>query len=238
MKIAISRGDNSGSYALYENWLKKIDPSIECVNLYGLSIKEAFKILGSCSGILLSGGNDISPDLYGKSNQIESCLNIDKLRDELEISIINKTIQIKLPVLAICRGQQILNVAMGGTLICDIEKDIKTNINHKLDGIEKNFCFHNITLKNTSLINKIYNSDNAIVNSYHHQAIDRIADCFKVTAYSEDNIIEAIEWKDPSMRSFLLGVQWHPERMNADDISSVSIAKTFIDASRSFQNQN
>ncbi len=237
MKIAISKGDNIGNYPLYKIWLEMVDPTIECINLYGLSKNNAIEEIRKCSGLLISGGNDIHPKFYNKNNQESRCFNIDKYRDELELELINNAITLEIPILAICRGQQILNVAMGGTLILDIEEDFDKCIKHKLEGDQKNLCFHKITIANNSLLRNIYNEDNATVNSYHHQAIEKLANSFKVTAYADDKIIEAIEWNDPQNKSFLLGVQWHPERMKLDDIVSIAIAQAFLNASKAY-NQN
>ncbi len=238
MKIAISRGDSIGNYPKYEQWLKNIDPSIECINLYGLTEDIALDKLKNCSGLLLSGGNDISPDLYNTIDEDNLCLDIDNERDELEIEVINKALEYKMPVLAICRGLQILNVALKGTLILDIEKEIGTDIKHKFDGIEKDFCYHNINIFDNSILKNIYNSNTASVNSYHHQAIAQISDELIITASTNDTIVETIEWKHPEGKSFLLGVQWHPERMNVEDKGSIKLAQTFIQNCKQFYTIN
>ncbi len=234
MNIAISRGDNIGSYPKYESWLKNSNPTITCYNLYNLPERNSKELLKTCSGLLLTGGNDISPDLYGKPDETNRCPNIDKQRDDSEIKFIHEAIKLGMPILAICRGQQILNVALGGTLIVDIEEDHNKIIKHKLDGDQKDNCFHTINIELNSILNTINKSQQANVNSFHHQALDRVADCLKVTAIAEDGIIEAIEWKESKDKSFLLGVQWHPERMDIKDEDSNLIAKVFLEASNSF----
>jgi len=236
MKIALSKGDNIGNYPLYKIWLQNIDTTIEYINLYGLSYIDAVKELESCSGLLLSGGNDIYPGFYGNASSENRCLNIDKYRDELELELINKAISLEMPIIAICRGQQILNVALGGSLIIDIEEDFNNNVKHKFEGTQKDHCFHNVSIQNNSLLNTIYNKDNAYVNSYHHQAVGKLASKLRCTAYTEDKIIEAVEWNEPDNKSFLLGVQWHPERMKFSDKGSIAIAQAFLEASKSYDN--
>lgn len=212
-----------------------VDPTIECINLYGLSKNNAIEEIKNCSGLLLSGGNDINPEFYSKIDQESRCFNIDKYRDELELELIIKSINLEIPILAICRGQQILNVSMGGSLIIDIEEDFDKSIKHKLEGDQKNLCFHNITIEYNSKLKTIYKVDNTIVNSFHHQAIEILAKNLKVVAFADDKIIEAIEWNNPQNKSFLLGVQWHPERMKLDDIGSIAIAQAFLDASKAYK---
>lgn len=234
LKIAISRGDNTGSYPKYQQWISACESGVELINLYGLSNKDAETTLKQCSGLLLSGGNDIHPYFYSKPEKEEKCTAIDEERDTLEFLLILKALELQLPVLAICRGIQMLNVVLGGTLIADIPTEFPTEVKHHKEGELKDHCFHEINILPNSLLNSIANNDETVVNSYHHQAIEHESEILKVTASSQDGIIEAVEWKNPEGRPFLLGVQWHPERMNNYNIFSLSIAAAFIDAARDY----
>lgn len=235
LKIAISRGDLQGSYPMYQQWINACEHGVELINLYGMSSKDAEFQLMKCSGLLLSGGNDIHPYHYNKSEKADKCISIDDQRDTLEFLVILKALSLNLPILGICRGMQMLNVVLGGNLITDIPSEVATDILHHREGDQKDNCFHEINILPNSLISAIVNQKTAFVNSYHHQSIDCISGILTVSATSPDGIIEAIEWKNPEERPFLLGVQWHPERMNNYDIFSLSIAVAFIDAARAYK---
>jgi len=237
LKIAISRGDNTSSYAKYQEWINACEKGIELVNLYGLSIQQQEEILNECSALLLSGGNDIHPFHYRKNEKAFLCKETDDNRDKQELIVIMNALGLNMPVLGICRGLQILNVACGGSLITDIPSEYPTEIKHHLEGDLKEHCFHKINLVPETLMYSIGTADNYVVNSYHHQAIEQCAPIFRISATSEDGIIEAIEWKNPENRPFLLAVQWHPERMNTYDDFSLSIAAAFIDAARDYNSR-
>lgn len=147
-------------------------------------------------GLILCGGDDISPEFYNEENT--NCKKIDFFRDKYEFELLEKFIFLKKPVLAICRGIQIVNVFFGGTLYQNIE-------NHKNnDGTD---LFHQVTAKERFLKN-LYGED-FLVNSCHHQAIKDLGKNLCVTAISPDNVIEGIVHKSLS----IIGVQWHPERI-------------------------
>ena len=148
-------------------------------------------------GILLTGGGDILPSLY-KEEKEPPTKGIDLERDNFEISVLKKSVEKGIPVLGICRGIQIINVAYGGSLYQDLPQHT----------YNKN---HTVTIKGGSFLEKLFHKRDIEVNSYHHQGIKRVAEPFDVIAKTEDNIIEAIILKDD--KKFVLGVQWHPERM-------------------------
>lgn len=234
LKIAISRGDNEGNYPKYQEWINACESNVELTNLYGMLPKNAELLLEKCSGLLLSGGNDIHPYHYKKPKKEDKCKSIDDKRDTLEFLLILKALSLNMPILGICRGMQMLNVVLDGNLITDIPSEISTTILHQKENDQKDNCFHEITILPYSLLHAIINQETLIVNSYHHQAIDHCSDILKVTAKSQDGIVETIEWKHPEERPFLLGVQWHPERMENYDIYSLGIAAAFIDAARDY----
>ena len=123
--IALSKASGSENYERYAKWLCSFDSRINCVDLINKTPNEAALMLEKCSGLVLTGGPDVNPAFYGKPKEYKRC-ELDKKRDTLEFALINKAIQLKLPILAICRGEQIINVAMGGSLIVDIPTDKKT----------------------------------------------------------------------------------------------------------------
>lgn len=227
VKIALSKGIGSANYELYASWLNKIDGEVEIINLYDLSVEDALKELESCNGLVLTGGPDVHPRYYGKDFDTARC-KIDLYRDSLEFALIKKAEQMKLPVLAICRGLQIINVAYGGSLIVDIPEDTESEIPHQIVDSD---VYHNVSVVEGTLLHSISESLFGVVNSNHHQAIDRIADVFVVNAVSPDGIIEGIEYKDKD-KPFFIGVQWHPERMETDNRLSEYIGIAFLNEVR------
>lgn len=129
-----------------------------------------------------------------------------------------------MPVLGICRGEQILNVSNGGSLFTDIPTDIGKKVSHRNDTM----AYHHITIKEGTLLYKICGVKEGIVNSAHHQCVDKIAGNFVVSANADDGVVEAYELRDRNFQPFMLGVQWHPERLPKDSPLSLPIAKYFI----------
>jgi putative glutamine amidotransferase len=227
IQIAISKGSGSEGYEKYEKWLHKHYPNAKVVDLYQMSLEDAQKELEQSSGLLLSGGPDVHPWFFGKEYDTLRC-SIDNWRDTLEFALIEKAKRLKLPVLGICRGLQILNVANGGSLIIDIPDDVGSSVIHQ--DTTENEAMHSIKIDTSSVFYGITKVDNGVVNSNHHQAIDVIAATFVASSYSEDGIIESIEYKYPEHKPFLLAVQWHPERLDNSEALSGAIANAFIDA--------
>ncbi len=224
--IAISKGSGSEHYEQYAKWLKSIDSNIICVDLYFKSNKEAMDIISRADGILLTGGPDIHPLRYGKNEDTNRC-EIDLKRDSLEFTIIDSALKKKIPIFGICRGLQILNVALGGSLIVDIPEDFGKRIKHRSD--DGNICTHDVYLiNNNSATSQIISLSKGQVNSYHHQGIDKLAKDLIVTVMANDSLPEAIEWKDMKSRSFLMAVQWHPERLDRNNNYSKPFAVEFI----------
>jgi len=166
-------------------------------------------ILKLIDGLLLSGGSDICPSFYKEKVMIQNLL-VSKQRDQFEINLTKKALLRNVPVLGICRGMQLLNVAAGGTLYQDINQYNLTSFNHKVNGEEENYGTHYVRLVKDKLLFKIFQTDCLKVNSIHHQAVAELAEGFCANAHAEDGIIEGIENLDYLLA---LGVQWHPERM-------------------------
>ena len=194
VRIGFSRATGEERYQLYVDWLKSIDPAFEYINFYGCTIPEALDLLEKCSGFVLTGGPDIHPSYYNKPDEVHKC-EIDLYRDALEFPLIEKALEMKIPILAICRGEQILNISQGGDLIVDIESDYDSTTNHKSEKDQSNY--HKIYIDNSSELYKISQMTSFDIVTSHHQAVKTLAACFRPTAFADDKIIEAYEWKDP-----------------------------------------
>jgi putative glutamine amidotransferase len=158
-------------------------------------------------GIIISGGPDVNPGIYGKAQEKDRCESIDNRRDSLELRMIKYAIENKIPLLGICRGHQILNVANKGSLIIDIPSDYDTTIIHRRGGD------HMVKIVEGTLLSELITPDSGLVNSSHHQAVETLAPGYRATAFARDGIIEAIEPVEPDGHPFILGVQWHPETL-------------------------
>jgi len=168
-------------------------------------------VIDSVQGLLLTGGGDVRPDLYGVV--VHPAFDpAEPGRDEYEIELVRLAMEKDVPILAICRGVQLLNVARGGTLIQHIPDEVGTTVEHRIK--EPRFAIaHDVWLTQDSLLERtlrerLDDADSCAVNSRHHQAPKDLGEGLVATATAPDGVIEAIE--DPSRR-FCLGVQWHPE---------------------------
>ncbi|MCL5773693.1 MAG: gamma-glutamyl-gamma-aminobutyrate hydrolase family protein [Firmicutes bacterium] len=155
-------------------------------------------------GLLLTGGTDVSPARYGEA-PVPECHEPDLVRDELEIKLVKEALEKGLPVFGICRGIQLLNVAMGGTLV----QHLGTSERHKSLAPDKALVVHEVTVEEGTKLYKIVGTGKIGVNSRHHQAVEKVGKGLVVSARStEDDVIEAVEMPD---KEFVLAVQWHPE---------------------------
>ena len=177
----------------------------------GTSVDDALQDL---DGLMLTGGEDVDPALYGEAAHA-TVTDVNHARDDFELGLIRAARERDLPLLAICRGIQVLNVACGGSLVQDIPSQVTSDVNHRITSPpnESFAVAHEVWLERDSLLERLLRdtlegSDTCNVNSRHHQAVARVADGFRVSATAPDGVIEAIE--DPAAR-FCLGVQWHPE---------------------------
>jgi putative glutamine amidotransferase len=168
----------------------------------------------SAAGLLLAGGGDVRPEIYGAAPHA-TYHAAESGRDEYEIELIRRALDVDMPVFAICRGIQVLNVARGGTLVQDIPSEVAGALAHKLT-VPPNEPFtlaHEVWLEKGSLVARLMDdpdsdADSRQVNSRHHQAVKTLGDGLVAVATAPDGVIEAVE--DPSRR-FCVGVQWHPE---------------------------
>lgn len=171
-------------------------------------------VMGAIGGLLLTGGEDVAPARYGAQPH-PSVVDVDPVRDEFEIALIAEGRRRNLPIFAICRGIQILNVACGGTLVQDIPSEVTGALDHSwtVPPHKPYDLAHEVWIDKDTLLarlmrERLSDTDACETNSRHHQAIKQVAEGFRVSATAPDGVIEAIE--DPAAR-FCLGVQWHPE---------------------------
>jgi putative glutamine amidotransferase len=225
LTIALSKGHGSEHYVNYIPWIKSSGRDLEIIDMIDMKPEEAATALEKCDGLVLSGGADVDPAKYGKGYETDRC-EMDTRRDSLEFALIKKARKMKLPILGICRGEQILNVAFGGSLVIDIPSDIGSTY-HSCPNPDT--CFHGITLKKGTILEKLCNLQKGIINTNHHQCVDKLAPHFRVSAKSDDGVIEGYEWKNPKGKPFLLAVQWHPERLERNSPFSQPILKAFIE---------
>jgi len=216
----------------YLRWIKRIDPNVEFVKLsYHFKNEE---MTGNVDGLVLTGGGDVHPALYGVSEAIDRVEEVNELRDAFEFKVIEKALEREIPILGICRGMQVMNVYLGGTLIIDLPiAGYDDHATH--DGQE--FC-HPLAIDPHSMLGSIIGPNPHKVNSIHHQAVDQLGKGLKVVAKSDDGITEALEWVLKDRMPFLLLVQWHPERMvDFDNPCSRNVAEYFMkEVSRSISN--
>lgn len=185
-------------------------------------------------GVLLTGGEDVHTEIY--RDDLPQTLKktvqpADPERDAFELMLVDEVFRQRKPLLAICRGQQLLNVALGGTLIVDIPSEMPGAINHsRLD--KKDKIVHDAKVDGGSLLAKATGTTTLGVNSSHHQAVKKVAKPLRITAVSIDGIVEGLELGPASRHflPFLLAVQFHPERLFTRHNEHLGIFKTFITA--------
>lgn len=221
LKIALTKQTKS-----YTTWIESYEDNVEFFNLYEMDLNTAMRLLSFCDGLIVTGGEDVYPGLYNQASDTLRCGTIDKFRDELEFAAIDMAIKRKMPILGVCRGQQILNVFQGGSLYVDIPSDVGNKVMHRQEDWKN--CFHTVSIVEETQLYRISGVKSGKTNSNHHQAINKLGSELKISAYSTDKLPEAIEWEDREDKGFLMAVQWHPERMDTQDPLSASIAKEFL----------
>ncbi len=179
-------------------------------------------------GLLLSGGGDIHPRFF-KGEDHPRIYGVSEVRDQLELDLLTLVLKAHKPLLAICRGIQILNVAFGGSLYTHIEDQHPNAMKHAgFPGHPRDKIAHTASLTCGSLLHKIFQADDVPVNSLHHQGVDRIGEGLEAIAFAPDGLVEGLAVKG---ERFALGVQWHPECL-PDDPGMQALFRAFVEACR------
>jgi putative glutamine amidotransferase len=198
-RVAVARWEHIPGERLENYWRRVREAGLEPIDCSHPGMK-----LSGAHALLLTGGIDVSPDVYGEPVSPQTG-ETSRARDEFELGLLRDALDLDLPVLAICRGHQLLNVAMGGSLLQHIESGA-----HEA-GDDLVSTQHDATLAPGTKLHAIYGQDRLRVNSRHHQAVtqDRVAKGLTVTATTHDGLVEGLE---SEAHTWVVSVQWHPER--------------------------
>ncbi len=181
-------------------------------------------------GFLLTGGGDVDPAAFNEPPH-PTLYEVAPARDRLEIALVHSAMEAKKPLLAVCRGIQVLNVALGGTLFQDVGSDPGTEIQHTQDK-PRDEPTHPVKVMAGSRLARVLGTTDLLVNSMHHQAVKAPGKGLVPVAFALDMIVEGVETEDPDPERFLLGVQWHPEELTRKDPTARRLFSALIDASR------
>lgn len=219
-------------FAMGKNYVRSL---IECgaapVMLpTGLDLQSVHEMYAQVDGVLFTGGSDIDPAYFGEARHPET-YGIDADRDEVEVALTQWTMQDDKPAFSICRGIQVVNVALGGSLIQDIPSqwqagNLLEHRGHKI-GAARDQVLHDVCVEPNCKLASILGAGNVGTNSFHHQALGRIGDGLVITSRAPDGIIESVEAPD---RRWFVGVQWHPEEMTAGRADMMALFQSFVDA--------
>lgn len=218
--------EDASIHRVTENMTKAVAAmNVEMITLdYPLNQEEFDKILPALDGVIMAGGPDVHPKYFGQ--EIDPyCGAITEDRDIMELYVMKWAMENDIPVLGVCRGMQLINVALGGTLHQDVVHHMGI-VHRQSEGM---VYWHDAVFEGDSMLRRLVGSERYPVNSYHHQAVDRLADGLVATAYNPDGLIEAYE--RPASR-FLMAVQWHPEVSYFRDSFSRKIFDLFLEACR------
>jgi putative glutamine amidotransferase len=223
----------SGDFSKIEKYVKAVqgaggEPVI--VSL-GRSREELKKLMGTLDAVVLSGSPaDVDPSLFHAARHPKTA-ETDPYRDHTDFALLEYAFAERKPVLAICFGIQSLNIFLGGTLVQDIPSEVGTNVEHEWEDAKgAPETFHSVNIDRQSMLATIAGGNEARVNSSHHQSILQPGRNLRVVARSEDQVVEAVEWTGDS--NWVMGVQWHPERMVEKDALAQSLFRTLIGAAR------
>ena len=205
----------------YISWIKKD----EVIILDAYTINNTDSILQLADGIILTGGEDINPLQYNDTTNLDVCGDINYNRDTLERKLFDFAMKYKIPLIGVCRGMQMMNVASGGTLYGDIPSEIGTNVIHR----SKKGALHKIVITDTCSFIFPLECDTLLVNSYHHQGLKKLPNNLRVIAKSFDGLPEAVAIKSSS-HPFMIAVQFHPERLGQENVIYKTMKDSFYKA--------
>lgn len=232
MSLKIGITETATNYQNYVNWIKQPIEGFDVVEIVELSFtKGNFMDWKQCDAIVFTGGVDIHPGFHSSKYTLRYPFAPEEfsiVRDEFELNILERAIERKLPILGICRGLQLINSFLGGSLHLD-NGEQKNKIHKKEFDIDKQ---HTVKVIPDTYLSRIVCISEGTVNSAHHQSINLLAESLAVSAVSDDDVIEAVEWKNKS-NQFFIAVQWHPERMlDLESPFSKNLKLAFFEAAK------
>ncbi|NBN89664.1 MAG: gamma-glutamyl-gamma-aminobutyrate hydrolase family protein [Actinobacteria bacterium] len=193
----------------------------------------AVDLVGRFDGLLLMGGPDVDPELYGQEPH-STTYGVDRFQDDFEIGLLRAALELGVPVLAVCRGIQLVNVAMGGTLIQHIDESGGPQHRPTAFPAGAEFAVHDVTISEGSKVHKALGTTTITGSSFHHQGLDKLGDGLIAVGWSSDGLVEAVE----HVERWLLGVQWHPEDTAHEDPPHQSLYSAFVRAASAFNQQS
>ncbi|WP_352399492.1 gamma-glutamyl-gamma-aminobutyrate hydrolase family protein [Anaerotignum sp.] len=215
----------SNRYKVHEDYVSAVKDG----GGYPILLFPQLSIPAFIDGIILSGGGDIDPLLFDEEPLKESG-EITPQRDHFELALCKAALEKNIPILGICRGMQVMNIALGGTIYQDISVQTNSSLKHNQQA-PRPYATHSIWIEQSTLLAALWrNKEKTTVNSFHHQAVAQLGKGLRVCARSQDGLVEAI---DHTEYSFVLGVQWHPEAMKTEEQKLLFSA--FIKAATGYQ---
>lgn len=184
------------------------------------------EILDRVDGLVLTGGEDVEPARYGMEAS-PYLGDVDARRDALELALAAEAARRGMPILAVCRGLQVLNVALGGTLVQDLPEERPSAIRHRQEAPSSEGT-HEVRVADATILAELAGAERLMVNSFHHQAVESLAPGLRASAHAADGVIEAIEGRE----GFMVGLQWHPECQQAP--IGARLFGAFAEACRSY----
>jgi len=221
--VLLSKSYGNG---IYEKWLLQQNRDLKLVSMYHVSKDSVEYWLRNASGFLMTGGEDVYPGRYGREQDTSDCGEFDLRRDSLEFQMLEYAFSFKKPVFGICRGLQIINIYLKGTLIVDIPTKLGVKVRHREEGPTE----HEVSVIPKTGLAKIAKVEKGIIASNHHQGIDKLGKTLVATSSASDGLIESFEAGQDSKMPFLMAVQWHPEKMKENDHLSRPLAEAFVKA--------
>ncbi|WP_366922918.1 gamma-glutamyl-gamma-aminobutyrate hydrolase family protein [Metallumcola ferriviriculae] len=223
--ITCSEEDELGRYYLSYHYVLAVEHAGGTPLLLPSAGKSVNSFVHLLDGLLLSGGVDVDPVFFGEE-PLPGMGEMTPRRDSFEISLTKEFLLLDKPLLAVCRGIQVLNIAAGGNIFQDIYSQYSDAIQHS-QRAARHFPSHAVTISPDTILKDIILADKIRVNSFHHQAVRKIAPQFTICAQAGDGIVEAIE---SEKNTFVVGVQWHPECMWQNDENSRRLFAAFVEA--------